>query len=184
MIDYKAIFDAILNDPRYQKNLDWGEARPGHPEGTVRAHIAEIEPNLEALRPKLSEADYWKLKILVHTHDSFKAEAQPGVTITDPRSHASLAREFLASFCDDPDLLAMVQYHDEPFALWRQAESKGKYNQERFAVLVRNIKDWNLFLAFNIIDGCTAGKSREPLAWLFGEIGDTVQSSFTAADIL
>jgi hypothetical protein len=184
VIDYKATFEAIVNDPRYQKNLDWGEARPGHPEGTVRAHLAEIEPNLEALRPKLVDADYWKLKLLVHTHDSFKAESQPGVPITDSKSHASLAREFLASFCNDPDLLAMVQYHDEPFALWRQVESKGKYNQERFAALLRNITDWNLFLAFNIIDGCTQGKSRDPLAWLFKEVSGKVQANITAADIL
>jgi hypothetical protein len=182
--DYQAAFDAIVNDPRYRKNLDWGEARPGHPEGTVRAHIAEIEPNLEALRPKLNEEDYWKLKLLIHTHDSFKAEAEPGVAITDAKSHASLAREFLALFCNDADLLAMVQYHDEPFALWRQAASKkGKINQERFDALLRNIKDWNLFLAFNIIDGCTAGKGREPLAWLFQEAAGKVQSAFSAADI-
>jgi len=183
--DYQTAFEAILKDPRYRQNLDWGEPRPGHPEGSVRAHIAEIEPNLEALRSKLTVADYWKLKLLVHTHDSFKAEAEPGVAITDPKSHASLAREFLATYCDDRDLLAMVQYHDEPFALWRQAESKkGKYNQERFAALLREIQDWNLFLAFNIIDGCTEGKSREPLIWLFQEVEGKVRTIFTAADIL
>lgn len=82
--------------------------------------------------------------------------------ITDPKSHASLARAFLAIHCD-ADLLAMVQYHDEPFALYRQFESKGKHNQDRFSALLKAIHDWNLFLAFCIIDGCTAGKSREPL---------------------
>ena len=184
MIDYKATFDAIVNDPRYQKTSTGARLGQGIPKERS-AHLAEIEPNLEALRPKLAEVDYWKLKLLVHTHDSFKAESQPGVPITDPKSHASLAREFLASFCNDPDLLAMVQYHDEPFALWRQAESKkGKYNLERFDALLRNIKDWNLFLAFNIIDGCTKGKSREPLAWLFKEVGGKVQANFSAADIL
>jgi hypothetical protein len=184
MIDYQAAFGAIIQDPRYQKNLDWGEARPGHPEGTVRAHIAEIERNLEAFRPRFSEADYWKLRVLLHTHDTFKKEAQTGVAITDPKSHASLAREFLATYCQDPDLLAMLQYHDEPFALWRQFEAKGKYNQERFAALLRAIQDWNLFLAFNIIDGCTEGKSCEPLVWLFKEVNGKVQSSFSADDII
>jgi hypothetical protein len=184
MIDYKEVFAAILRDPRYQKNLDWGQPRAGHPEGTVRAHIAAIEPNLEALRGRFTESDYWKLKLLIHTHDTFKADSERGVAITDPRSHASLAREFLAAFCNDPDLLAMVQYHDEPFALWRQAESKGKCNAERLADLLRNIRDWDLFLAFNIIDGCTSGKSREPLKWLFREVDGKVDSGFTEADIL
>ena len=94
-MDHRKAFDAVTTDPQYLANLDWGEARPGHPEGTVRAHIAEIEPNLERLRSKLTEDDYWKLKLLIHTHDSFKAESKAGVAITDPKSHASLARAFL-----------------------------------------------------------------------------------------
>jgi hypothetical protein len=99
MTDYKQIFDAITSDPRYQCNLDWGEVRPGHPEATVRAHIAEVDRNLEALRHKLSETDYWRLRVLIHTHDTFKGEAQPGVPITVRNSHSSLARAFLAHFC-------------------------------------------------------------------------------------
>ncbi|MBX3398198.1 MAG: hypothetical protein KF873_05620 [Gemmataceae bacterium] len=183
-MDYRTACDAVVNDPRYLANLDWGESRQGHPEGTVRAHIAEIEPNLELLRPSLTDEDYWKLKLLIHTHEGFKAESKGGVPITDPQSHASLARVFLESHCDDADLLAMVQFHDEPFALFRQFESKGKYNQDRFNALLNAIKDWNLFLAFNIIDGCTAGKSREPLHWLFREVAGKVVSKITAANII
>lgn len=184
MSDYLTIFEAVISDPRYLANLDWGEARPGHPEGTVRAHIAELESNLETLRPNLTDEDYWRLRLLVHTHDSFKAEAVPGVAITDPKSHASLARAFLAAYCNNADLLAMVQYHDEPFALYRQAKYKGDYNRERFSALLTAIRDWNLFLAFNLIDGCTAGKSREPLRWLFREVAGKIDSKFTDADII
>ena len=184
MLDYQKIFGAVVQDPRYLANLDWGESRDGHPEGTVRSHISEIEQNLERLRSKLTETDYWKLKLLVHTHDSFKAESQPGVPISDPKSHASIARSFLSTHCEDADLLAMVQYHDEPFALYRQVETKGKYNQERLRALLNAIRDWNLFLAFNIIDGCTLGKSRAPLDWLFQEVGRQVQSRFTEEDII
>lgn len=183
MPDYHTIFDAVATDPRYLRNLDWGDARPGHPEGTVRAHIAEIEPNLERLRPKLSDEDYWKLKLIIHTHDSFKGESHVGVPISDPGSHASLARAFLATYCDDADLLAMVQYHDEPFALFRQFETKGKHNQDRFQAMLSAIQDWNLFLAFNIIDGCTPGKSRAPLHWLFREVSGQVESAFSEVDI-
>ena len=106
------------------------------------------------------------------------------MAINDPKSHASLARAFLAYHCDDADLLAMVQYHDEPFAIYRQFETKGKYNLSRFNELLSAIRDWNVFLAFNIIDGCTEGKSREPQRWLFSEIGNQVLSNFTTADIM
>jgi hypothetical protein len=183
-VDYSAVFHAVIADPRYLRNLDWGEARQGHPEGTVRAHIAEIEPNLELLKAKLSNEDYWKLKLLIHTHDSFKAESKAGVAILDPASHASLARAFLAEFCNDDDLLAMVQYHDEPFALWRQVQAKGKCNTQRMDTLVENVKDWNLFLAFDIIDGCTLGKDRQPLEWLFDQVAGKVPSEFTKEDII
>jgi len=184
MLNYKEIFDDITSDPRYQRNLDWGKARPGHPEGTVRAHIAELERNLDELRSKVSETDYWRLKVLVHTHDTFKAQAQAGAPIAAPNSHASLARAFLAEFCDDADMLAMVQYHDEPYALWRQFKVKGRLNEERLSALLSSIRDWNLFLAFNIVDACTEGKQRDPLRWLFRQVAERVESSFSEADIL
>jgi hypothetical protein len=184
MTDYKKIFDAITSDARYQRNLDWGKARPGHPEGTIRAHIAGLERNLEQLRQKVSETDYWRLKVLIHTHDTFKGEAQSGVPITAQNSHASLARDFLAEFCDDADMLAMIQYHDESFALWRQFAFKGEFNQERLATLLTSVRDWNLFLAFTVIDGCTEGKERDKLRWFFRQVADRVESKFTETDIL
>ena len=182
---YEAAFDAILQDPRYQDNLDWGQARRGHPEGTVRAHLAELERNLKTLRRRFDEDAHWKLMLLIHTHDSFKAEAKQGAPITHPRSHASLAARFLTEFCDEPDLIAMVQFHDEPYALWRQTDGgTSPCNPARFTALLGAIQDWNLFLAFNLIDGCTAGKERDPLIWFFREISGKVRSTFTAADIL
>jgi hypothetical protein len=184
MLDYKEIFEAITSDPRYQRNLNWGAVRPGHPEGTIRAHIAELERNLEQVRTKVSETDYWRLKVLVHTHDTFKGEAQPGAPIKAPNSHASLARAFLAEYCDDADMLAMVQYHDEPFALWRQFVSSGRFKEERLTTLLTSIGDWNLFLAFTIVDGCTEGKERDSLRWLFRLVAERVESTFTEADIL
>jgi hypothetical protein len=184
MRDYKEIFEVVTRDSRYQRNLDWGEVRPGHPEGTIRAHIAELERNLAQLRAKVSETDYWRLKLLIHVHDTFKGEAQRGAPIAAPDSHASLARGFLAEFCDDADMLAMIQYHDEPFALWRQLKLKGRLNEERLTTLLTSIHDWNLFLAFNIIDGCAEGKQRDPLRWLFRLAAGRVDSTFTEADIL
>ena len=163
---------------------DRGKPRPGHPEGAVRAHIAELERNLQSLRGRLTQTDSWRMKLLIHTHDTFKADAKAGVPINDPASHASLARGFLAEHCDDADLLAMVQCQDVPFAFWRQFEAKGQYHADRFSTLLASIKDWNLFLAFQIVDGCTAGKSREPLRWFFQEVHGKVKSTFTADDIL
>lgn len=184
MSTYREIFEAITHDPRYQQNLDWGKPRRGHPEGTIQAHIAELEGNLEALKPKLSEEEYGKLKVLVHTHDSLKPGAERGVPIAHPASHASLACKFLSEFCEDADLLAIVQHHGVPYALWRQFKGRGELNQERFAALLQKIRDWDLFLAFLIIDGCTKGKNRAPLYWFFEQVAGKVNSRITKEDIL
>jgi hypothetical protein len=75
-----------------------------------------------------------KLQILIHTHDTFKADAAEGVAIVDGRSHASLARQFLSGLCNDRDLLNMVQYHDEPRALWRQGGIR--YHGSRYSMIL------------------------------------------------
>jgi hypothetical protein len=184
LTEYRETFCAIVRDPQYLQGIAWGEPREGHPEGTIRAHIEDLERRLGTIRSRLVEDDYWKLQILIHTHDTFKGQAAEGAAIVDANSHASLARGFLASFCSDEDLLNMVQYHDEPYALWLQAQSKGEYDHDRMISLLATIADWDLFLTFAIIDGCSPGKSREPLRWLFGEVQGRVQTTITANDIL
>jgi len=180
----KESVERILADPRYLKNIEYGEPRPGHPEGKVRFHIMELEGNLEKLQPRLSPDEYWKLKFLVHVHDTFKAEAQPDAAIAHPRSHASLARAFAAEFTQDTDLLNMLQFHDEGYALWQQFTHRGDYDRERFRGLLDTIRDWDLFLAFMIIDGCTAGKDRAKLAWFMREVRPHVATSVDETWIL
>ncbi len=181
---YRAAFERLTADERYLRNILWGEPRAGHPEGSIRAHIAELERNAAVLDARLSEADRWRLRLLIHAHDTFKPDAAD-VRISDPRSHASMARAFLAEFCPaDAALLDMVQFHDEPYALWRQ-EQHGRLNHARQDALFATIRDWDLFLTFLIVDGCTPGKSREPLHWFFAEAARRgVASEVTAADIL
>jgi len=183
-MDDAGILRALQADERYQRNLDWGEPRAGHAEGSVRNHIAELEHNLLRLRHRLSDDEAVRLRLVIHTHDTFKPDAKQGVAIADPRSHASLARSFLAEFCDDAELLAIVQWHDEPYALWRRWRQRGQIDGPRLQRLLETIADWDLFLAFQIIDGCTDSKVREPLEWFFGVIADRVQSRFTVDDLL
>ena len=167
----RVILQQIINDARYLKNIEYGEPRPGHPEGKVKSHIAEMEENLEALRSRgISDEQYWKLKFLIHVHDCFKAEAIPNSAILNPNSHASLARKFASEFTDDSDLLNMIQYHDVNFALWKQFNSTGRYDVERFSTLLQEIKDWDLFLLFLILDGSTKGKDPEKVRWFIKEV--------------
>lgn len=185
MIDYQQLYEKIIQDPRYLENLDWGKPRKGHEEGTIRAHIADLERNLNALNPRLNEGEYWRLRTLIHTHDTFKPHALKGVPITHPQSHGSLARTYLAEWGADEEMLNIVQFHDEPYALWLSAhKGKGLVNAGRFQQLLELIKNWDLFVAFLIVDACTDSKSREPLQWFLIEIEGKVQSRFGRADIL
>jgi len=168
----KEIVAKIISDPRYQKNIEYGEPRSGHPEGKVKYHIAELEANLEKLAARgISEEQYWKLKFIIHVHDTFKVEAIPDSTILSPNSHASLARKFASEFVADTDLLNMIQFHDENFALWKQFAAKGSYDPQRFENLLNTIQDWDLFLMFIIIDGSTKGKDPMKTGWFINEVG-------------
>lgn len=167
----KDILEKIKADPRYQRNIEYGEPRSGHPEGKVKFHIADLEANLELLRKKgIGEDDYWKLKFMIHVHDSFKAEAEKHSPTLHPRNHASLAKEYASQFIDDADLLNMIQYHDENYKLWKEYSQTGQYEAERFQNLLTTIKNLDLFLLFIIIDGCTKGKDYSKLGWFINEI--------------
>ncbi|HEX2998117.1 MAG TPA: hypothetical protein VHP14_25050 [Anaerolineales bacterium] len=162
----KEIITKVISDPRYQKNIEYGEPRAGHPEGKVKYHIAELEENLEKLVLRgVSEEQYWKLKFLIHVHDTFKADAIPDSPILSSDSHASLAKAFASEFIEDQDLLNMIQFHDENYALWKQFAGTGFYDVRRFETLLETIQDWDLFLMFIIIDGCVKGKDPVKTGW-------------------
>lgn len=169
----KDILERITADVRYLKNIEYGEPRSGHPEGKVKFHIVELEENLEKLVSRgISEEQYWKLKFLIHVHDTFKADATPDVPILNPNSHASLARDFAAEFITDEDLLNMIQFHDVNYALWKQFNATGSYDVDRFQSLLDTIQDWDLFLLFLLLDGSTKGKERSKLTWFLREVAN------------
>jgi hypothetical protein len=173
-MDYREITDRVMADERYQQNIEWEyhRSQSGHPEGKIKYHIAELEANLERLKSLLpSEEYYWKLKFLIHVHDTFKAqEIREPVPANHPESHESLARAFASEFTDEADLLNIIQYHDENYTLWKQFKRDGQYDRKWFEQLLSTIQDWDLFLAFTIIDGHTQGKDIEKLAWFITQV--------------
>jgi hypothetical protein len=170
-MDYKKIVEQVIRDPRYQSGIEFGEPRSGHPEGKIKQHIADLEANLEKLRHRIHDQDiYWKLKFLIHVHDTFKAQAESGSAAADPHSHESLARAFASEFTDDADLLNIIQFHDENYSLWKQFRRAGRYDDPYFQYLLAKIQDWDLYLIFTIIDGNTKGKDIEKLSWFIHEV--------------
>lgn len=162
-----------MEDPLYQKNIEYSESHSGHPEEKVKLHIDNLEINLERLKRMgrvRHEDDYWRLKFIIHVHDLFKAEAEKHSPTLHPRNHATLARQYASQFTNDNDLLNMIQFHDENYKLWKQFSQAGSYNSEQFQNLLTVIHDWDLFLLFIIIDGCTKGKDYQKLHWFISEV--------------
>ena len=177
---WQEIYQKVVSDPRYHTGVTYGKPRTGRKEGTVANHLVDLEANLSKLKEVpflLSEDDYWKLRVLVHVHDTLKLWAKRDSAIEDPKSHASLARKFLSEFTDDEDLLRIVQYHDEGYALWKQQEAKGKYNQKRFTRNVLAIRDVDLFLIFTLIDGYTPSKEHDRIRWFVDQVSSVRQTS-------
>jgi hypothetical protein len=167
----KEIVEKILADPRYQRNIEYGEPRSGHPEGRIKFHIADLENNLERLSARsISSLSYWKLKFLIHVHDSFKGEVDPASPFSYQHNHEALAREYASQFINDIDLLNMLQYHDANYSLWKQLSKSGNYDLPRFQNLLDTIHDWELLLMFIIIDGYTKGKDPLKIEWLINEV--------------
>ncbi len=171
VMNYKKIIEQVMTDSRYQNNVNFGEPRSGHPEGKVKNHIADLEANLAKLSYRINnEETYWKLKFLIHVHDTFKADAMSGVQAIDPQSHESLARAFASEFINDDDMLNIIQFHDENYFLWKQFKNSGQYDVQHLEFLLDKIRDWDLYLIFTIIDGYTKGKDIEKLPWFIREV--------------
>ena len=155
----------LQQDPRYLRNLDLGRPRRGHPEGSLRAHIAAMERNLKRIRPWLFEGEEDRLRLLIHVHDILKPQARNGVPSTHPQHHARLAREMLAEFSQDADLLAMLVHHDDGYWFYFQHTRHDGIQQ-----VLEDVEDVELFLLFTLIDGCLPGKMLDPILWFVDEL--------------
>ena len=179
--DWKAIYEMILADPRYQANIQYGKPRRGHAEGSVAAHLRDLDRNLEELAGcglvSAGGPDYWKLKILIHVHDTFKAEAKHDSPILDPQSHASLACVYLKGFTNDADMLRITQFHDIGFAVYQKLHTTGRFDEARLMAGLEGIVDMDLFLLFAIIDACTPSKGRRMIRWLVEEVNKRFPST-------
>lgn len=191
--ELQELYNSARADEDLQKRLDTGKPRPGHPEGTIRAHVREVEENIEKMRDLLTDEEYWKLRVVALTHDSFKSQESRGKMISDPASHASRAKQFMKhKFNVLPwppggeahkvrtAILKTIQWHDEPYALYRKAK-KGKPDERRTRDMQYKIDDWDLFLAFQLADNLTAGKTtrpdnEDPTRWFFDQMKGKVET--------
>src|SRR6478609_11746349 len=81
--------ERLFADDELREGLAWGTPRWGHPEGTVRAHVAAMFAAIAAADPLRSD-----LRVLALIHDSFKQKLRPSEPWSPDNDHAVLARRF------------------------------------------------------------------------------------------
>ncbi|MGB3801399.1 MAG: hypothetical protein WA952_16395 [Lewinella sp.] len=156
----------FLEDEEFRRGLTWGLPRYGHPEGTIWAHIQEVNENIDAL-PVDAETRR-KLRTICWVHDTFKHVEHRGNPRDWSKHHSVYARNYLAHFVDDPLLLNVVELHDEAYYCWRLAHLYNDYHESerRMADLRERVgKYWQLYYLFFKCDTSTGDKNPAPLIW-------------------
>jgi hypothetical protein len=159
---------AVTEDPELLAGLAWGKPRKGHPEGTVGAHVGDLLGTIE--RDDHTGEPRSQLRFIALVHDAFKYRVHEWLPKTGENHHAMRARRFAQRFTDDEQLLATIQYHDGPYAIWRKMRRRGSLDEGRFEDMMRQVPDAELFLRFIELDGSTEGKNPEPIRWFREEL--------------
>jgi hypothetical protein len=159
---------AVTEDPALLAGLAWGTPREGHPEGSVGAHVSDL---LEAI-DVAGEEDETRhlLRFVALVHDGFKYRVHEWLPKAGPNHHAARARRFAEAYTEDPRLLATIEQHDRPYALWRKMRRRGQLDEAGFQTMMDEVPDPALFLRFVELDGATEGKKPEPIRWFAEEL--------------
>jgi hypothetical protein len=111
-----------------------------------------------------------QLRFIAFVHDGFKYRVHDWLPKTGENHHATRARRFAERFTDDERLLATIEYHDGPYAIWRKMKRRGALDEARFSRMLSQVPDPELFLLFIELDGSTEGKNPEPIRWFREEL--------------
>jgi hypothetical protein len=130
----------------------------------VGAHVADL----------LETIDQWgetrqrraELRFVALVHDSMKYRVRTWLPKVGENHHAMRARRFAERYTSDERLLATIELHDRPYALWRKLRRTGRLDEKRLERMLERISDLDLFLRFVELDASTEGKKPEPVEWL------------------
>ncbi len=158
----------LASDPELLRGLAWGEPRAGHPEGAVGTHVSHLLDTLDRCNEDPERRE--KLRFIALVHDAFKSQVRERLPRVGENHHAMRARRFAQRYTDDESVLATIELHDRPYALWRKLGRRGKADERGFRRMMRRIPDPELFLRFIELDGSTEGKRPEPIEWFRNEL--------------
>lgn len=161
--------ERIAGDTEWQRGAEWGTPRPGHPEGAVKFHIAEVLANVD--RYAKSDGDRSRLRLITLTHDTFKHRVDDSRPRVGENHHGLIARRFAERYVSDPIVLDIVELHDEAYnayamgarrRAWAEAEARAH------RLLSRLGPSAGLYLTFFRCDNETGNKTPDAFEWFAG----------------
>jgi hypothetical protein len=159
----------ICADPVWQAGAVWGKPRPGHGEGSVVNHVAQVLANVE--RHATTPTERRALRLVALIHDNFKYQVRPEQPRVGENHHAMLARHFAGRYLDrhaDAAILDVIELHDEAYHCWRLGHHTGDWTRAEARatrLLERLGASWPLYLRFFRCDNDTPYKEQAPVHW-------------------
>jgi hypothetical protein len=160
----------VTSDPALLRGLAWGEPRASHPEGPVGTHVSHLLDMLDVSGETGERRQL--LRFIALVHDAFKSQVRERLPRVGENHHALRARRFAEQYTHDERVLATIELHDKPYALWRKLQRRGRLDERGFRRMMKRVPDPELFLRFIELDGSTEGKRPEPIEWFRDQLAE------------
>jgi len=158
---------AMIADPEFIQGAMYGKPRSGHPEGNVIYHISEVLANVDKY---CDESDRTDLRLIAIVHDTFKFKVDQRKPKSGANHHGTIARVFAQKFISNPDLLKIIELHDEAYNAWQKGGRHGNWYkaEERANKLIQGLLlegCLDLYVKFMRCDGETGDKESNTYEW-------------------
>jgi len=158
---------AMIADPEFIQGAMYGKPRSGHPEGNVIYHIGEVLANVDKY---CDESDRTDLRLIAIVHDTFKFKVDQRKPKSGANHHGTIARVFAQKFISNPDLLKIIELHDEAYNAWQKGGRHGNWYkaEERANKLIQGLLlegCLDLYVKFMRCDGETGDKESNTYEW-------------------
>jgi hypothetical protein len=134
----------------------------------VGAHVGDLLATIERWGEQGRRRE--ELRFISLVHDALKFRVRSWLPKAGANHHAARARRLAGRYTADERLLAVVEQHDRPYALWRKLRRTGRRDDPGFDRMLDAIPDRDLFVRFVELDGASEAKNPAPIEWLKDEI--------------
>lgn len=164
---------AIVSDADFIAGAMYGKPRRGHPEGQVIYHIEEVLKNIDKYFAE--DEDRSSLRLIALIHDTFKHKVDKNSPKIGENHHGMIARRFAEKYNLEPDVLDVIQRHDDAYNAWQKGgrhgdwyQAKRKANQLIQGLLIEGYLD--LYVKFYRCDNETGDKLQDNYEWFINLI--------------